>query len=47
LTDEELAEYICELERAYVHLLIEAALRGTTIDAATRLGGIVKRLRPV
>lgn len=47
ISDDELVANLVAVERAYIHLLIEAQLRGTQIDPEIRLVGVVQRLRRV
>ena len=47
ISDDELVANLVAVERAYIHLLIEAQLRKTQIDPEIRLVGVVQRLRRV
>ena len=45
LTDDELLTSIGEVERTYIHLMIEATLRGKETQADNNAVGVVQRLR--
>lgn len=47
LTDDELLVSIREVERTYIHLMIEATLRGKETEADNSAVGVVQRLRSV
>jgi hypothetical protein len=47
LTDDELLTSIGEVERTYIHLMIEATLRGKEAEADNNAVGVVQRLRSV
>jgi ribosomal protein L29 len=47
LTDQELVTYLQEVERTYIHLMIEATLRGKETEPEKSAVGVVQRLRSV
>lgn len=47
LSDDELVQNLVHIERAYLHYLIEASLRGHEPDPDKRVVGVVQRLRSV
>lgn len=47
LSDDDLVQNLVQIERAYLHYLIEATLRGQETDPDKRVVGVVQRLRSV
>lgn len=47
MNDDELVATLKQVERAYIHFMIEANLRGLDTAQHSQLLGVVKRLRTV